>query len=129
VLVRRVILAFCAVFLAAVIATAVADRQAQSTRAVAPPQEVAGTPGAPVVRGSLPGDRVVRANVGDVVSIAVTTTEPDEATIPELGVDAPTSGDVPGVLEFVADAPGRYPVLRSSDQRPLGTLVVAPAPR
>jgi hypothetical protein len=122
-------LAFCAVFLAAVIATAVADRQAQSTRAVAPPQEVAGTPGAPVVRGSLPGDRVVRASVGDVVSISVKTAEPDEATIPELGVDAPTSGDVPGLLEFVADAPGRYAVLRSSDDRPLGTLVVAAGAR
>jgi hypothetical protein len=127
VLLRRVVLVLCALFLAGVIAAAVADRQGRATRAVAPPDATASAPPAPVVRGALPADRAVHARVGDVVAVSVRTDGPDEASAPDLGVHAPTSSEVPGVLRFVAGMPGRFPVQQASDGAKLGTIVVAPA--
>jgi hypothetical protein len=127
VLVRRITLALCALFLVAVVAAAVADRAERKTRATAPPTTVASGPPAPVVSGRLPRDRTVRASVGDAVTVDVWTDEPDEASIAELGVTTPTSPDVPGVLEFVASTPGRYPVLLAGSGKRAGTIVIAPA--
>ncbi|HMJ32715.1 MAG TPA: hypothetical protein VK501_02270 [Baekduia sp.] len=126
-LVRRIVLAFCALFLVAVVAASVANREAQKTRATAPPTTVASGPPPPVVTGSLPGDGTVRARVGDAVTITVRTPQPDEASITELGVTAPTSSDVPGMLEFVAEAPGRYDVHLDDSGAKAGTIVIVPA--
>jgi FtsP/CotA-like multicopper oxidase with cupredoxin domain len=127
VLVRRITLALCALFLAAVVAASVADRQQQKTQATAPPTTVVAGPPEPVVSGRLPGDGTVRARVGDAVTIAVRTEQPDEASIDELGVNAPTSSDVPGMLEFVASAPGRYAVRLTDSGTRAGTIVIARA--
>ncbi|MCW3021759.1 MAG: hypothetical protein JWR30_1081 [Conexibacter sp.] len=127
VLVRRIVLALCGLFLVAVIAGAVADRQAQKTRATAPPLTVATGPPAAVVRGTLPADGTVSAEVGDAVTVSVRSAMPDEAWVDALGLRAPTSSDVPGRLEFVAEIPGRYPVMLEGSGRRAGTIVVAPA--
>jgi hypothetical protein len=127
VLVRRIVLALCALFLVAVIAGSVADRQARSTRAIAPPATVATGPPAAVVRGALPEDGTVNAEVGDAVTVAVRTAMPDEAWVDALGLRAPTSSEVPGRLEFVARIPGRYPVVLAGTGRRAGTIVIAPA--
>jgi FtsP/CotA-like multicopper oxidase with cupredoxin domain len=126
---RRITLALCALFLAAVVAAAVADREAQDTRATAPPASVDRTPPAPLVTGSLPRDRTIRATVGDAVTVAVRSDEPDDASIPALGVTAPTSSDVPGMLEFVATEPGRYVVQLDDSGKTAGTIEIAPAAR
>jgi hypothetical protein len=127
VLVRRIVLALCALFLVAVIAGSVADRAARSTRATAPPATVATGAPAAVVRGALPEDGTINAEVGDAVTVAVRTPMPDEAWVDALGLRAPTSSDVPGRLEFVAGIPGRYPVVLAGTGRRAGTIVIARA--
>jgi hypothetical protein len=127
VLVRRIVLALCALFFVGVVAAAVADRETQKTRATAPPVTVASGAPAPVVSGRMPGDRTIRARVGDAVTVAVSTQEPDEAAIDDLGISATTSADVPGMLEFVAEAPGRYDVLLQGSGKTAGTIVIEPA--
>jgi hypothetical protein len=127
VLVRRIVLALCALFLVAVIAGSVADREAQQTRATAPRAAGATGPPAAVVRGTLPDDETVSAEVGDAVTVAVRSATPDEAWVDELGLRTPTSSDVPGRLEFVAAIPGRYPVVLSASGRRAGTIVIEPA--
>jgi FtsP/CotA-like multicopper oxidase with cupredoxin domain len=127
VLVRRITLAACALFLVVVVAASFADRETKRTQAEAPPTTIATGPPAPVVRGRLPDDKTVTARVGDAVAIEVRTEEPDDASIPKLGVEAPTSSDVPGVLEFVASQAGRYPVVLINADKPIGTVVVEPA--
>jgi hypothetical protein len=124
VLVRRIVLALSALFLVAVIAGSVADREAQKTRATAPTATVATGPPAAVVRGTLPDDGTVSAEVGDAVTVAVRTATPDEAWVDALGLRAPTSSDVPGRLEFVAAIPGRYPVVLAGSGRRAGTIVI-----
>ena len=126
-LARRIVLALCAFFLVAVIAGSVADRDAQRTRATAPPVTVTTGPPAPVVRGTLPADGTVSAEVGDAVTVAVRTATPDEAWVDALGLRTPTSSDVPGRLEFVAQIPGRYPVVLAGTGRRVGTIVVEDA--
>jgi hypothetical protein len=126
VLVRRITLALCAVFLLAVIAAAFADREAQNSRASAPPITIRTGPPAPVVRGTLPDQGIVRAHVGDAVTVTVRTAAVDDATIEAFGVSAATSAEVPGTLDFVATAPGRYPVLLDSGES-AGTVVVTAA--
>lgn len=126
-LARRISIAASALLLLVVIAASVADRDAQESRAVAPPATEQVGPAAPVVRGELPGDRTIEARVGDVVSVSVRTETPDEATIDEVGVVAPTSSEVPGVLEFVATEPGRYDVRLTDTDTSAGTVVVEPA--
>jgi hypothetical protein len=127
VLVRRIVLALCALFLVAVIAGSIADREARKTRATAPPTTVATAPPAAVVRGTLPDDGTVNAEVGDAVTVSVKTAMPDEAWVDALGLRAPTSSDLPGRLELVAQIPGRYPVVLAGSGRRVGTIVIAPA--
>ena len=124
-LVRRITLALCAVFLLAVIGAAFADREAQDSRATAPPVTIATGPPPAVVRGTLPDQGIVRARVGDAVTVSVRTPTVDEATVQALGISASTSATVPGTLDFVATAAGRYPVLLDSGE-PAGTIVIAP---
>jgi FtsP/CotA-like multicopper oxidase with cupredoxin domain len=129
VLVRRITLALCALFLVTVVAAAFADREAQTTRATAPAPTLPSGPPQAVVSGSLPRDRTVRAHVGDAVTVAVRSSTPDDAWISELGVTAPTSSDVPGQLEFVATQPGRYAVQLVDSGTTAGTIqVLPPAP-
>jgi hypothetical protein len=125
VLVRRITLALCALFLLAVIGAAFADREAQESRATAPPVTIPTGPPPDVVRGTLPDQGVVRAQVGDAVSVSVRTATVDDATVAALGLTAPTSAAVPGTLDFVATAAGRYPVLLDSGES-AGTIVIAP---
>jgi hypothetical protein len=127
VLVRRITLALCALFLVGVVAASFADREDRKSRATAPPITVASGPPDPVVSGRLPADRTIRARVGDAVTVEVSTEQPDEASVAELGLTAPTSADVPGMLEFVASAPGRYKVLLDDSGKVAGTIVITPA--
>jgi FtsP/CotA-like multicopper oxidase with cupredoxin domain len=127
VLVRRIVLALCTLFLVAVIAGSVADRDARRTRAAAPPATANTGPPAPVVRGTLPADGTVSAEVGDAVTVAVRTANPDEAWVAAMGLRTPTSSDVPGRLEFVAQIPGRHPVVLAVTGRRAGTIVIEAA--
>jgi hypothetical protein len=119
-LLRRLLLFAAALLLVAALASAIAPRE-QATRPESQgPQRGALAPAipAPVVRGALPRDRVVEAEVGDVVELQVAASQPEEAEIPKLGVDAPADAGLPARLTFVADRPGRFGVrLRYSGEK------------
>jgi len=89
----------------------------------APPAQVGGAE-ADVVTGALPGDRVVRARVGDTVRLTVASASPDIANMPELGLSSPVGPQIPGIFEFTAYATGRFPVTLSLAARTAGEVDV-----
>jgi hypothetical protein len=123
---RRIALIAAMVLFTAVLVSSVSTRQRAETRAVAPPR-----PSAPSVvervHGELPAARTIRARLGDAVSISVRPAVADTALIDALGLRAEASPDLPGVLEFVATTPGRFPVVLEGTGQRLGTVVVSDA--
>ena len=75
----------------------------------------------------MPPDHVLRARVGDIVSVDVRTAQADTATIDALGVTAATSYDVPGTLEFVPMQAGDYPIVLEDSGRVAGRVLVSSA--
>jgi len=123
---RRLLYVICGLVLVIVVISAVSDRISAGDRAVAPPVTAATGPAAPTVRGTLPRDRTIRARTGDAVTVTVQTAAPDEAAVEALGLQVQTGPGLPGTLEFVAQAPGSYPVELLDADRTAGTIVVTP---
>lgn len=74
--------------------------------------------------GSLPADERIRARVGDVVIVEVRADRADSAEVRDLGIDAPVVPGVAGRLEFLADRPGRFPVVLSATGEQLGVILI-----
>src|SRR4051794_81062 len=87
-LVRRLVYAICALLLLLAIGSALAQRERDRTQAAAPPLSSGKAPSAPApeTAAEMPPDKVVRARVGEVVSITVRTPQPETATIRAAGV-------------------------------------------
>jgi hypothetical protein len=119
---RRLLYIGCGLVLMIVIASAISNRISEGDRAVAPAASAA--PPAGTVRGTLPDDGTVRARTGDAVSVTVRTSVPDEASVNDLGLQIETGPGVPGTIEFVAQAPGVYPVQLLGSGQTAGTIVV-----
>jgi hypothetical protein len=84
----------------------------------------ASAPPASVVEASLPGDKEVRARVGDVVRLLVRAPAADVVELSTLAVEEPVDADRPTELLFVADRAGRFRVhLRDADES-IGTVRV-----
>ena len=62
------------------------------------------------VVATLPGDSPVRAKVGDSVVLRVRSDTPDIAQMLQLGLSTSVGPKLLGELQFVADAPGTFPV-------------------
>ena len=62
------------------------------------------------VVATLPADSPVRAKVGDSVLLRVRSDTPDIAQILKLGISTSVGPALLGELQFVADAPGTFPV-------------------
>jgi hypothetical protein len=106
----------------------VTNRNAGTAPVLTPPVADAVEPAvSAALRWELPGRRLLRAKVGDVVEITVASDTRDVAELPQLGVDAPVEAGMPATLRFVADQPGRFSVLLRYAQRKLGVLQVEPA--
>jgi hypothetical protein len=82
------------------------DKTATTTAADALPPQTTGHD----VIATLPKDSPVRAKVGDSVLLRVRSETPDIAQILQLGIQAPVGPALPGALQFVAEAPGTFPV-------------------
>lgn len=78
------------------------------------------------VRATLPRDKIVRAKVGDLVEIAVTSTEPDSASVQEFGLTEAAARGAPARFSFLADRPGRFDVTLLLSDEPAGRIVVRP---
>ena len=62
------------------------------------------------VVATLPADSPVRARVGDSVLLRVRSDTPDIAQMLKLGISTSVGPALLGELQFVADAPGTFPV-------------------
>ena len=97
----------------------------RSETATAPPRATV-VRAAPEVTGELPADRIVRARLGDVVRLEVSSDSPDVAELADLGISADVAPGLPVELELVADRSGRFAVTLRDSGRRLGVLAVAP---
>jgi hypothetical protein len=87
-------------------------------------QAAASGPPASVVEASLPGEKEVRARVGDVIRLLVRAPSSDVVELSSLAVEEPVDAGQPTELVFVADRAGRFRVrLRDADES-IGTLRV-----
>ena len=87
-------------------------------------QAAASGPPASVVEASLPGDKEVRARVGDVVRLLVSAPSSDIVELSTLAVEEPVDAGQPTELVFVADRAGRFHVRLRDAGESIGTLRV-----
>jgi hypothetical protein len=87
-------------------------------------QAPAASPPASVVEASLPGDRDIRARVGDVVRLTVRAPSADIVELADLALEQPVDAGVPAELVFVADQPGRFRIRLRDAGEAVGTLRV-----
>jgi hypothetical protein len=127
---RSILLFVAVLLLIAALASVIAPREgnvAGPSATQTPHAASAPPPTARTVTGRLPADGTVEATEGDIVDLTVTADHPDEVQIFDLGLQAPVDADLPGVLQFVADEPGRFAVTLSYSGERVGVLVVRPA--
>jgi Rieske Fe-S protein len=93
------------------------------------PRTIATTPtGADVravVRGTLPRDKVVRAKVGELVELTVTSDVPESVAIEDFGLTEGVERGAPARFSFLADREGRFAVtLTLGETKTVGRIVV-----
>jgi len=106
------------------IAAAVAPQQKLETAPVFPAPGTAAAPVEPAVQGKLPSTAPLVAEVGSVVRLRVGSEDPDHVVVDGLGVRAPVGPGTTGVVEFVADSPGSWPVRLDPSGVRIGTVEV-----
>lgn len=111
-------------FAIGLIAAAIAPRQSSSPAPVFPAPRAPGSAGATVVEATLPSAELVQATVGDVVRLRIVTGTDQHVVVDGLGVRGPVGPGTTGVVEFVADSPGRWPVRLGPGGPIIGTVEV-----
>jgi hypothetical protein len=81
------------------------------------------------VSGTLPRDKVVRAHVGDLVDLTVTSNEPDSASSDELGLTEAVSRGAPAHFSFLALRAGRFDMTLLLSGETVGRIEVSPSGR
>jgi hypothetical protein len=129
---RMLVLVVVLMGLTALVATLAPQRAvrppARSTPRAASPTAVARAPDQPDVTTRLDGSpdkrpRTVRAELGDHVSILVSTDAPDSVALGNLDVQ-PSEPGLPARFDLLADTPGQYPLVLMSNGHQVGTLEV-----
>lgn len=123
---RRVAILFAVLFVASAVVTIVAPRPdpADDPTPRTSPTRPGGADVTAAVRATLPRDKVVRANVGDLVELTVTSAEPDSATLPAFGLTDASGPEEPARFSFLADRPGRFDVRLLLSGEAAGRIVV-----
>jgi hypothetical protein len=124
---RRILITLLLVMIAMSFAASLTNRQDSATTASLPAARAqAGL--ARTVVATLPRDKVVGAAVGDRIDLTVTARAPDEVVI--SGYDFLQAVDplTPALFDFIADAPGSFPVTLQSTGKVLGRIEVAVRP-
>jgi hypothetical protein len=120
---RRFLLFAVLLVLATSFISAIAPRERRASQQ--PRSELLpATPPASVVHGSLPGDREVRARVGDVIALSVSAPAADVVEVPTLALEEPVDDGLPAQLVFVADRAGRFRVRLRDAGEAVGTLQI-----
>src|SRR4051794_11615177 len=123
------LLAALLLFTSVVVGTLVDTRRDREQATAPAPPAATGTARGTLrtVEGRMPAQKVVRARVGDLVSLTIAAPSAGDAAIDSLGVSAPADPIVPGTLEFVAEDVGRFPVTAGEPPSQVGMVVVEPA--
>src|SRR4051812_40493357 len=93
----------------------------------APLSRAPSAPAAPAdgqVQGTLPATAPLVAGVGSIVRLRVGVQDADHVVVDGLGVRAPVGQGTTGVVEFVADSPGSWPVRLDPSGVRIGTVEV-----
>ena len=127
---RRVLLFVVLLIAIGAVASATVPREEDPpVRRPAPAPDVPAqaAPVADVVVGRLPGNRDVRAKVGDIVRVEVVHDAADVVQVAALGLSEPVDSGVAAELVFDADRAGRFPVTLRDAGRRVGTIEVKEA--
>jgi hypothetical protein len=111
-------------FAIGLIAAAVAPRDEPAPAPVFPAPNPLAAPAGSAVEGTLPAQAPLVADVGSIVRLRIGSGAGDHVEIAGLGVRAPVGPGTTGVVEFVADSPGRWPVLLDPSGVRIGTVEV-----
>lgn len=113
-------------FAIGLVAAAIAPQQQARQAPVFPAPRPAGDGSAAVVQATLPAAEPVQATLGDVVRLRIDAGADQHVVIDGLGVRGPVGPGTTGLVEFVADSPGRWPVRLGTDGPRIGTVEVQP---
>jgi len=111
-------------FMIGVIAAAVAPREKPRPAPVFPAPNPLAAPAGTAVEATLPASLPLVIDTGTIVRLRVDAAHDDHVLIYGLGVRAPVGPGTTGIVEFVADSPGRWPVLLDSSRARIGTIEV-----
>src|SRR3954464_10279143 len=92
------------------IAAAIAPPSRLEAPPVSPAPSAPAAPADGQVQGTLPATAPLVAGVGSIVRLRVGVQDADHVVVDGLGVRAPIGQGTTGVVEFVADSPGSWPV-------------------
>ena len=121
---RQLALWVAILFAIGLIAAAIAPRQRVETAPVFPAPDTLAAPSSGAVEGTLPARAPVVADVGTIVRLRVGSENADHVVVDGLGVRAPVGPGTTGVVEFVADSPGSWPVRLDPSGTRIGTVEV-----
>jgi hypothetical protein len=111
-------------FAIGLIAAAIAPQQQTAQAPAFPAPTPPGTAGPAIVEATRPSSEPVAATAGDIVRLRVVESTDQDAEVDGLGVRAPVGPGTTGVVEFVADSPGRWPVRLVPSGALIGTVEV-----
>ena len=121
---RQLALWAAVLFAIALIAAAVAPPKETPQAPVFPAPSVARDVAGRAVEGTVPATAPLVAYVGEIVRLRVGEGVADHVVISGLGVRAPVGPGTTGLVEFVADSPGRWPVVLDPSGQRIGTVEV-----
>jgi hypothetical protein len=122
---RQLILWAAVLLMIGAIAAAIAPAPERPTAPVFPAPAHAGAAPARTVEGALPSRTPVEAVAGDIVRLSIESEQPARALVSGMGVSAPVGPGSEGVVEFVADLPGRWTVRLVPGGALIGVLEVS----
>jgi hypothetical protein len=121
---RQLALWAAILFAIAVLAAAIAPQDKPAPAPVFPAPSVSGAPAARAVEGALPASAPLVAQLGAIVRLRVGAEGSDHVVVDGLGVRAPIGPGTTGLVEFVADSPGSWPVRLDPSGVRIGTVEV-----
>jgi hypothetical protein len=111
-------------FAIGLIAAAIAPQEPAKHAPVFPAPRPPGIAGVAIVEATLPEATPVTATLGDIVRLRVNASFDQHVEIDGLGVRGPVGPGTMGMVEFVADSPGRWPVRLGTGGPRIGTVEV-----
>jgi hypothetical protein len=121
---RQLALWAAILFAIAVIAASIAPQDKPAQAPVFPAPTATTPPATRAVEGTLPAATPLVAQLGAIVRLRVGAEGSDHVVVDGLGVRAPVGPGTAGIVEFVADSPGSWPVRLDPSGVRIGTVEV-----